>query len=92
MTKKGIKIWKRTVSRKAGSFVVSVPPEVIDYLGLDENQQLVIVLDPDRKYAMIGSDKIFDIRTKARVNGEETDAEFFRFPLERRDLEETNEQ
>lgn len=92
LTKKEVRIWKRTISCKGGSFVVSIPSEVFDYLGLKENQQMVFLLDPDRKYVMIGTEKIFNIRTEVRVNGEKFDAEFFRFPLERKDLEKANEE
>lgn len=80
MTKKKGKFWKRTINKKGGSFAVSVPPEIIEHLRLCEGDQMVFLLDPDKEYLIIGTDKIFDIKAKGRINGHEVDLEFLRFP------------
>jgi len=92
LEEKKCKVWYRTLIRKAGSCTVTVPQEILQHLELKEGDQLIFLLNPERKYVMIASDKIFNLKGKVKINGEDVAVEFLRAPLTVEDLERLTKQ
>jgi len=47
-------IGPRSVSKRGGSLQVTIPPEVSDFLGVEEGSKIVYVIDTESGYVILG--------------------------------------